>query len=266
MNHHNNELIEARQDEYPSEELAPPNEADSDGLELPPPFMAVSAMTMSPSPVESTSPWEPPEGPPGPKSMPRGKSDPASVRPSDDASPPPPPWDDASLPPPPPPHGPPPARLAPTPKIRSDASGPVASESTKPLEPKSPNDPPPGWVESKAKSDQAASDLQGKSDQAASDEGKGGKGKSDASSTEGKGKGKSDQGKSDEPAASASSTLHPTPVGPNDHRMSGYWSNLKVATGARIGGIPCAVMLLDGKLGSCIITAWVMNINESSIL
>ena len=80
------------------------------------------------SDLMSRVPIEPPPGPPPtppPKSMPKAKSDDPSDGP----------------PPPPPPHAP---------------------------KPPEPNEPPPGWpftdqVESEGKSDQAASDLQGKS-------------------------------------------------------------------------------------------------------
>ena len=122
------------------------------------------------------------------------------------------------------------------------------------LEPKSPDEPPPGYRGGK-KSDDVADDVksdevgkgQGKSDEGKSDGGKG-QGKSDeAKSHGGKGQGKSDKGKS-EP----------------DHRKSGYWSNLSMARGPEMGRIPCPVMLLGAKLSSGIVTAWVMKINESS--
>ena len=49
----------------------------------------------------------------------------------------------------------------------------------------------------------------------------------------GKGQGKSDQGKSE-----------------SDHKKSGFWSNLPMARGPQMGGIPCPVMLLGAKLSS----------------
>ena len=150
-------LIEARQDEF----LKVEEPSDSDGLELPPGgllFLQESHV------ADQSDDLLPPPGPPPPKA----KAMPAVL--SNDP-------------------GKPPARLAPKPKIKSDDPA-AASSSDRVLEPKSPDDPPPGWFPSdtggKGKSDEVKSDeVGGKSDEVKSDE-------------VGKGQGKSDQGKSDE--------------------------------------------------------------------
>ena len=152
--------------------------------------------------------------------------------------------------------GKPPARLAPKPKIKSDDPASEAAASSESfLEPKSPDEPPPGWVPSdtggKGKSDEVKSDeVGGKSDEAKSDEVGKGQGKSDKGKSDevGKGQGKSDKGKSDEVGKGQGKSDQGKSE--SDHRKSGFWSTLPMARGRCAGGIPCPVMLLGAKLSS----------------
>ena len=181
----------------------------------------------------------------------------------------------------PPPPGPPamPTRLAPKPKSSGSSDAAASSDWFKSfLEPKSPDDPPPGWVPpsdtgGKGKSDEVKSDeVGGKSDEVKSDEVGKGQGKSDEVKSDevGKGQGKSDQGKSDKGQGKSdkgksdevgkgqgkSDKGKSDEVGKgqgkseSDHRKRGFWYNLPMASGPQMAGIPCPVMLLGAKLSS----------------
>ena len=115
------------------------------------------------------------------------------------------------------------------------------------------------------KSDQVGKG-QGKSDAVKSDQVGKGQGKSDEIKSEGKsdevksdevgkGQAKSDKGKSSDEVGGKGQGKSDL-----DHRKSGYWSNLPMARGRCMGGIPCAVMLLGAKLSSRI--NWVGHVNQ----